>query len=154
VSEGVDRRFPASVLSFRQCPAFFHMIRPKIPASRRESAKSAKGERRANGQVPMGMDQPRARIACADVEALAVPPFLSALDSRARAARQNAASHLFKPLARPCALLLVPWFGRANAKSARRLPARHGAGPSEQRKRSEREARAACVHFASSSSRA
>jgi hypothetical protein len=33
------------------------MIEPKIPGGRRESAKSAKGEQRANGQVPMGMDQ-------------------------------------------------------------------------------------------------
>ena len=47
-------------------------------------------------------------------------------------------THIIWLLARPCALLLVARLGRAEVKTTRRLPARHGDDP-RQRKRSGRE---------------
>src|SRR5262249_36247980 len=66
-------------------------------------------------------------------------PLLSALD--------RALAHpSLKPLARPCALLLVARLGRAEVKTTRRLPARHGENEASAK------ARVARVHFASSTS--
>ena len=61
-------------------------------------------------------------------------PPLSALD---RALEQL--DHRLEPLARPCAFLLVARFGRTDAKTTRRQPARHGDGTLDRENESERE---------------
>src|SRR5262249_28634013 len=73
-------------------------------------------------------------------------PLLSALD---RALEQL--DHRLEPLARPCAFLLVARFGRTDAKTTWR---QRGTvmGPSTEKMKASAKARAARVHFASSTS--
>src|SRR6516225_3049477 len=59
-------------------------------------------------------------------------PLLSA-PNRPLEPLDKARVHRLEPLARPCALLLVARLGRAEVKTTRRLPARHGVGPSKEK---------------------